>query len=56
MFFFTKESTGQTDKDGRSRDADVMSLNNCALRSNYLNLFKAVTTDISVVGSDWSSV
>ena len=34
----------------------VMSLNNCDLRSNYQNLFKGVTTDISVVESDCRSV
>jgi len=56
MFCSTKESTGHTDKDGRSRDAHIMSPNSCDLRLNYLNLFKGVTTDISVVGSDWISV
>jgi len=39
-----------------TNDLHVMSLNSCDLRSNYLNLFKGVTTDISVVESDCGSV
>ena len=51
----TKDPTGHTVKGGRSPDAHKRPkrnvLNSCDLRSKYLNLFKVVTADISVVES-----
>jgi hypothetical protein len=39
-----------------TNDVHVMSLNSCDIRSNYLNLFKGVSADISVAESDCCSV
>jgi len=39
-----------------TNDLHVMFPSICELRSNFLNLFKGVTADISVVESDCGSV
>jgi len=39
-----------------TNDLHVMSLSSCELRSNFLNLFKGATSDVSVVENDSGSV